>query len=61
MATVPNRAPRNYEFELHGNYGYGWDHVTTEDTHHEILKRQKEYEENEKGAIFKVKKVKKSK
>ena len=56
--SVPNRAPRGYEFELHGNYGYGWDHLTTESTRSEILNRKKEYEANEKGASYKIKRVK---
>lgn len=42
---------------LFGNWGYGWDEVLEEDTFKEIKMRYKEYVENDKRAIFQVKKA----
>lgn len=42
---------------LLGNWGDGWDEVLEEDTFKEIKMRYKEYVENDKRAIFQVKKV----
>lgn len=38
------------EFELQGNYGQGWECLTTEDSRAEIRQRLREYQENEGGA-----------
>lgn len=35
------------EYHIEGNYGYGWEVVTAEDTRKEALQRLKEYRENE--------------
>jgi hypothetical protein len=35
------------EFTIQGNYGYGWEDVTAEDTHKEARLRLKEYNDNE--------------
>lgn len=42
---------------LLGNYGYGWDELLTEESRKEALQRLKEYRENERNAIHKIKKV----
>ena len=36
-----------YEYEVQGNYGQGWEMVTTEDSLVEAKQRLKEYRENE--------------
>jgi hypothetical protein len=36
-----------YEYEVQGNYGQGWEMVTTEDDPNEAKKRLQEYDENE--------------
>ncbi len=36
-------------FELEGNYGFGWEYLTAEETRKEIRQRLKEYRENEGG------------
>lgn len=38
--------PTKIEYELHVNYGQGWEHELTEDTNKEAIQRQKEYSEN---------------
>ena len=49
-----------YEYEVQGNYGQGWEMVTTEDTPIEAKQRLKEYNENEPQYPHKIvmKKVK---
>jgi hypothetical protein len=37
------------EYELQGNYGQGWECLTTEDTRADIRARLREYRENEGG------------
>lgn len=39
---------------IQGNYGYGWDDLTCEDTKEEALKQKKCYDENEKGIPHKI-------
>ena len=36
------------EWELQGNYGYGWDMLTTEETKQDAMKQLKCYRENER-------------
>jgi hypothetical protein len=36
-----------YEYEIQGNYGYGWDLLTTESTMQEAKEQLKTYEANE--------------
>lgn len=43
MATL--RKTRD-EYQLHVNYGRGWEHELSEDTHAEAQQRRKEYREN---------------
>lgn len=38
------------EWTLQGNYGYGWEDLTSEDSSKEIRERLKEYRENEGGS-----------
>ena len=47
-----------YEYELQGNYGYGWDILTTEATKGEALAQKRTYQENESGASYRIKRVK---
>lgn len=48
-----------YEFELQGNYGYGWDTLTTCDTRKEANQTLRTYQENDKQVIsLRVKRVK---
>lgn len=35
------------EYTLLGNYGHGWEELTSEDSRIEILKRLREYKEND--------------
>lgn len=48
---------KRYEYEIQGNYGYGYECVTTEETKKEALARLKEYRENEPTYTFRIKKV----
>ena len=47
-----------FEYEVQGNYGYGWELETTEVSRTEALKRLKEYRENAPEAPHRIKKVK---
>jgi hypothetical protein len=40
---------------LQGNYGQGWEDLTAETSHEEILQRKKEYIENEPGTPLRIK------
>lgn len=44
-----------YEYEIQGNYGLGWEILTTENTRIEALKRLKEYDLNELGYKHRIK------
>lgn len=47
------------EYELQGNYGCGWECLTTEDTRKDIRARLREYRENEGGEYrIKLRRVK---
>jgi hypothetical protein len=48
----------HFEYELYGNYGYGWDYILTEYSREEINERKKEYQENE-GIPLKIKRISK--
>jgi len=43
------------EFQIHGNYGYGWHEECAEDTRREARKRLREYRENGGGSYKLVK------
>ena len=45
-----------YEWVLLGNYGYGWDELTAEESREAILEQLRTYQANERGAIYKIKK-----
>lgn len=50
MGWTPVKKKKNKwkdEFVVQGNYGQGWEDVTSEDTHSEARQRLKEYNENE--------------
>jgi hypothetical protein len=38
----------SYEYEIQGNYGHGWDTLTTEETRALALDQLKVYRENER-------------
>lgn len=42
------------EYVVFGNYGYGWDEVTSEPTYGEAKKRLMEYRENEPRHLHKI-------
>lgn len=44
------------EYELQGNYGQGWEMVTTEETMIDARNQRKCYRENEPGIPFRIKK-----
>ncbi|MBR3444783.1 MAG: hypothetical protein IKH14_02795 [Prevotella sp.] len=48
-----------YEFEVQGNYGYGWDCLTTEETRAEAEAQKKCYDENEPSVPHRIRKVRK--
>ena len=45
------------EWEVQGNYGYGWEMVTTENTRKEARAQLKCYRENESGTAHRIKMV----
>jgi hypothetical protein len=50
-----------YEFELQGNYGYGWDVLTTEETLKGARAQERTYLANEGGGvIYKIVRVRAS-
>ena len=49
---------KGYEWELLGNYGYGWDVLTTYESLKEAREGERTYRLNELGAIYKVIRVK---
>ena len=42
------------EFQIQGDYGYGYEEVASETTLAEARQRLKEYRENERGISFKI-------
>jgi hypothetical protein len=46
-----------YEWQLLGNYGNGWDLLTTADTRREISQNERDYRLNEPGVPLKIKRV----
>lgn len=50
----------NYEYELEGNYGYGWDLLIVTDTKAKALEQKRCYQENESGVAYRIKRVKAS-
>lgn len=46
-----------YEFDIEGDYGYGFEMVCCESTKKEANQRLKEYRENEPNIIFRIKRV----
>lgn len=48
-------------WEVQGNYGYGWECVTTEMKYREARDRLKEYRENDHYGSFRIKLVRERK
>lgn len=48
---------QEYEYEIQGNYGYGWDMLTTESTRAEALAQLATYRANE-SVPLRIQKVK---
>lgn len=42
------------EYQIHGNYGMGFEEVTAEDSYREARGQLKCYRENEPGIAFKI-------
>ena len=49
----------SYEWELLGNYGSGWDLLTTAATRKEINQLERDYRANEPGLPLKIRRVSK--
>lgn len=47
----------DFEYEVQGNYGYGWDLLTTEDTREAAEEQKKCYDENEPNVPHRIKRV----
>lgn len=45
------------EYNIQGDYGYGFEDVCCEDTWREARERLREYRENEPGVAFRIKKA----
>ena len=43
------------EWEIQGNYGHGWEMVTTEETYRQAREQLKCYRENEPGTPHRIK------
>lgn len=54
-----NAAKEDFEYEVQGNYGYGWDCLTTEATMAEAKEQKKCYDENEPNVPHRIKTVSK--
>ena len=54
--TDPNYKPKRtrQEYIVQGNYGYGWDDLTTSDSYGEAKQDLKDYRENEKNATHRL-------
>lgn len=46
-----------YEYELQGDYGYGWDILTTEETLKGAKDQMSTYRANERGVMYRIVKV----
>lgn len=42
------------EYQIHGNYGYGWEELTAEETYKEARAQLRCYNENEPGIPHKI-------
>jgi len=52
---------KGYEWELRGNYGYGWDVLTTCDNLKEAREQERTYRANDTSATYKVVRVREGK
>jgi hypothetical protein len=46
------------DYEIQGNYKFGWEMVTTETNFIEAKKRLREYRDNEPNISFRIKRIK---
>lgn len=46
-----------YEYEVQGNYGHGWEMVTTEETRAAAVEQRRCYDENEPEYPHRVRRV----
>jgi len=46
------------EYDIEGDYGFGWEMVTCEATFAEARERVREYRDNEPGIRFRIHRVK---
>lgn len=46
-----------YEYEIQGDYGHGWEHLTTEATLADAKIQRRCYDDNEPGIPHRIKKV----
>ena len=44
-------------YEIQGNYGMGWEYLTTEDTKEEAIEMLECYDENEPNFRHRIKKI----
>ena len=58
--TDVKAATSDFEYEVQGNYGYGWDSLTTEATREAAEEQKKCYDENEPNVPHRIKTVSKS-
>lgn len=47
----------NIEYNIEGNYGYGWEMVMCEDNFLDARQRIKEYKENEPNISFRINRI----
>lgn len=52
------RKESTHYWAVEGCYAYGWEEVAAEDVRAEALARLREYRENERGTVFRVRRVK---
>lgn len=55
--TDVKAAKSDFEYEVQGNYGYGWDRLTTEATMEEAKEQKKCYDENEPNVPHRIKTI----
>ena len=55
--TDVKAAKSDFEYEVQGNYGYGWDRLTTEATMEEAKEQKKCYDENEPDVPHRIKTI----
>lgn len=51
---TPSERKTYDEYQIHGNYGHGFEEVTAEETYQAAREQLKCYRENERGIPFKI-------